>query len=194
MPEREHAPVPYRRCRFDGGCCRADPVAAPASAPSGTDQQKKDQQKKDQQKKDQQKKEPPPHPPLGLDIESITRLPAGRGDQQKKNKRNRTSEKGIGDLVGRRRCGSICRSARLVAPLGAHSPPDKEPDHASRKCQSESAPQCPIGGAVSMGGYCRADPIARATTTTPPPASTELLHHSPDDHFRFSEFGSRRLV
>src|SRR5580704_8562810 len=65
MPEREHAPVPYRRCRFDGGCCRADPVAAPASAPSGTDQQKKDQQKK----------EPPPHPPLGLDIESITRLP-----------------------------------------------------------------------------------------------------------------------
>jgi hypothetical protein len=27
MPEREHAPVPYRRCRFDGGCCRADPVA-----------------------------------------------------------------------------------------------------------------------------------------------------------------------
>jgi hypothetical protein len=27
MPDREHAPVPYRRCRFDGGCCRADPVA-----------------------------------------------------------------------------------------------------------------------------------------------------------------------
>src|SRR5580658_2138019 len=47
MPEREHAPVPYRRCRFDGGCCRADPVAAPASAPSGTHQQKKDQQKKE---------------------------------------------------------------------------------------------------------------------------------------------------
>jgi hypothetical protein len=75
-----------RRCRFDGGCCRADPVAAPASAPSGTDQQKKDQQKK----------EPPPHHhrpryrdhPAGLDIAAPASAPSGthqqKKDQQKK--------------------------------------------------------------------------------------------------------------